>query len=103
RHGDFAMAAVAGTVSLSDGLVGEVRLAVAGVDETPLRLHEIEAGLVGQRLSPAVIEAASGQARAAVQPGTDLRASADFRRHLVGILTERALTTAGHRAVDAAV
>jgi CO/xanthine dehydrogenase FAD-binding subunit len=101
RHGDFAMTAVAATVSLSDGVISQVRLAVGGVDETPLRLRAVEAPLVGQHLSPGIIEAASMQARAAVTPGTDLRASADFRRHLVGALTERALATAWHRAVKA--
>ena len=68
RHGDFAIASVAATVSLSDGLVAEARLAVGGVDETPLRLRDIEVGLVGERLTPGLIEAAAQKARAMVQP-----------------------------------
>ena len=102
RHGDFAIASVAATVSLSDGLVGEARLAVGGTDETPLRLRNIELGLVGDRLTPGLIEGAAAEARAAVNPGSDLRASADYRRHLVGGLVARALAAAWDRAQAAA-
>jgi carbon-monoxide dehydrogenase medium subunit len=98
RAGDFAFAAVAATVTLSDDLVAEVRLALMGVGETPLRLRALEAGLRGQRLSMPRIEAAAAEARAAVQPPSDLRASADYCRHLVGALTERALSAAWRRA-----
>ncbi len=102
RDGDFAVAAVAATVTLMDGKIGEARLAAMGVGETPLRLRAVEAALVGQRFAPDLAEAAALQARAAVQPGGDLRASADYRRHLVGTLTEQALTAAGGRAAEAA-
>jgi aerobic carbon-monoxide dehydrogenase medium subunit len=98
RHGDFAIASVGATVSQSKGQIGEVRLAVGGVAETPVRLREIEAALVGERLTPGMIGTVATQARAAVTPGADLRASADYRRHLVGGLVERALTSAYHRA-----
>ena len=43
---------------------------------------------------------ASGAARASVNPNTDLHASADYRRHLVGVLAEKALTAAWQR-IDA--
>jgi aerobic carbon-monoxide dehydrogenase medium subunit len=61
-------------------------------------LTEVEAGLVGQRFSPDRIEAATRQARDSVNPGEDLRASADYRRHLVAVLAERVLTDAWARA-----
>ena len=102
RTGDFAVAAVAATVTLSDGRVAEARLAVMGVDETPLRLRDIEARLVGQSFAASLIEGAAQQARDSVQPTTDLRASCDYRRHLVGVLTERALSAAWTRALDPA-
>jgi CO/xanthine dehydrogenase FAD-binding subunit len=100
RSGDFAVAAVAATVSLSDGKVDEARLAVMGVDETPLRLRDIEACLVGQSLAAGLIEAVAQQAHETVQPATDLRASSDYRRHLVAVLTERVLSAAWARALD---
>jgi carbon-monoxide dehydrogenase medium subunit len=98
RHGDFAIAAVAATVTVADGKAAQVRLAAMGVGETPLRLGAVEAQLQGQPLDPALIAAAAHAARHAVEPGTDLRGSADYRRHLVAALTERALAAAWRRA-----
>jgi aerobic carbon-monoxide dehydrogenase medium subunit len=98
RHGDFAIAASAATVTASGGTIAAVRLAVTGVDAVPRRLAEVEAGLAGQKFSPDLIEAAARQARDSVSPGADLRASADYRRHLVAVLAERVLTRAWARA-----
>jgi carbon-monoxide dehydrogenase medium subunit len=94
RGGDFAIAAVAATMTVADGKIAEARLAVTGMGEVPLRLGEVEAAVTGHHPSPELIEAAARQARTAVEPASDLRASADYRRHLVGVLTERVLTQA---------
>jgi carbon-monoxide dehydrogenase medium subunit len=102
RAGDFAIAAVAATVTVSDGIVAGARLAAMGVGETPLRLGEVEARIAGKAFAPGLIQTAAQEARAAVRPGTDLHASADYRRHLVAVLTERALSSAWTRAVVAA-
>jgi CO/xanthine dehydrogenase FAD-binding subunit len=102
RHGDFAIAAVAATITLADGKIAEARLAAMGVDATPRRLHAVEAGLVSQNLDAALIEAAAAQARDAVHPIADLRASVDFRRHLAGVLTGRVIAAAWQRAQEAA-
>jgi aerobic carbon-monoxide dehydrogenase medium subunit len=99
RHGDFAIAAVAATLTQSDGRIAEARLAAAGVGETPLRLSALEASLVGQKFTPQLAGEAGAQARQCVQPFDDLHASADYRRHLVAVLTERALATAWSRAL----
>jgi carbon-monoxide dehydrogenase medium subunit len=98
RSGDFAIAAVAAVIDLHDGRVAQARIALMGVDETPVRATEAERILVGQTFDPALITAATASARAAVNPGSDLRASADYRRHLVAALGERVLTTAWRRA-----
>lgn len=98
RHGDFAIAAAAATLTLADGRIAEARLAATGVGETPLRFPAIEAALVAERLTAEVIAAAAAEARAAVAPPSDLRASADYRRHLVGVLTARVLAAAWRRA-----
>jgi CO/xanthine dehydrogenase FAD-binding subunit len=98
RSGDFAIAAVGASLSLANGKIAEARLALTGVDETPVRLRDIEAGLAGERLSEDQIANVAEQARAAVRPNTDLKASADYRRHLVAALTKRALATAWRRA-----
>jgi carbon-monoxide dehydrogenase medium subunit len=98
RSGDFALAAAAATVTLRDGTVTEARLAVTGVDETAKRASEAEALLAGRKLTQGMIDAAIASARAAVNPPTDLHASSDYRRHLVGVLVGRALADAWRRA-----
>lgn len=98
RAGDFAFAAVAATMTARDGRIAEARLAVMGVGETPLRLGAVEAMLVGQAFSQTLLAATAQQVRASIDPPSDLRASADYRRHLVAALTERALTSAWARA-----
>jgi carbon-monoxide dehydrogenase medium subunit len=100
RAGDFAFAAAAALVTAADGRIVTARLALMGVDDTPLRLREIERTLVGRPFSPALAVDVAAQARVAVQPSSDLRASADYRRHLVAALTERALTQAWQRALE---
>jgi len=98
RAGDFALAAVAATLTSADGHAADVRLAVTGVDETPLRIAGAEAALGGRPIDAEGIAAAVAEVRAAVQPTDDLHGSADYRRHLVGGLVARALKDAWRRA-----
>lgn len=94
RSGDFSLAAVGATVSLAGDDVAEARIAVIGAHETPLRMTSAEA-LLTDRSS---IAAAAAAAQDGVAPNDDLHGSADYRRHLVGVLTCRALTAAWQRA-----
>ena len=98
RHGDFALAAVGVTLTKADGKIAEARIAVAGADEKAVRASDAEALLKGQALEPKLRDAACEAVRACVNPNTDLHASADYRRHLVGPLTGRALAAAWERA-----
>jgi CO/xanthine dehydrogenase FAD-binding subunit len=98
RSGDFALAAVAATLSVADGAITEARIAMTGVGETARRAAEAEALLIGRRLESAAIDAAIAAVRAGVEPPTDLHASSDYRRHLVGVLAGRALAAAWRRA-----
>jgi CO/xanthine dehydrogenase FAD-binding subunit len=98
RRGDFALAAVGVTLTVSDGEISEARIAIAGADEKAVRARDAEALLRGKALSPERIEAACEAARACVTPNTDLHASSDYRRHLVGALAGKALTAAWRRA-----
>jgi CO/xanthine dehydrogenase FAD-binding subunit len=97
RHGDFAIAAVAATLTAGNGKIGEARLAVTGVGDTPLRLCPVEILLNGQQFTPELAATAAEQARDLVTPNSDLRGSADYRRHLVAGLTERVLHAAWAR------
>jgi carbon-monoxide dehydrogenase medium subunit len=98
RSGDFALAAVATTLTLSGGAISQARIALTGVGPTPLRAAEAEALLVGHALEAKLIERAVEVACAAIAPETDLHASADYRRHLAGVLTGRTLAAAWRRA-----
>lgn len=102
RMGDFAIVAMGATVTLSDGRVSEARVAIAGVGETPLRVPAAEALLLGsQEPEPALLEAAAEAVRNAIAPTTDLHVSADYRRHLAGVLTRRVVRAAIDRAKGA--
>jgi carbon-monoxide dehydrogenase medium subunit len=98
RSGDFALASVAVIMSSDGDRVSDLRIGMMGVGETPMRATEAENILTGQRYSEAVVAAAVDAIRAAVEPNTDLHASADYRRHLVGILAQQALAKAWDRS-----
>ena len=102
RHGDFALAAVAATLTASGGVIAQARIALTGVGPTALRALAAEALLVGQSLEPKLTSHAVEAVRAAIAPDTDLHASADYRRHLAGSLTRRALVAAWRRANESA-
>jgi CO/xanthine dehydrogenase FAD-binding subunit len=98
RAGDFALACVATTVTTVDGAISEVRIAMMGVGQTAMRASEAEALLTGRDLTDQSLDEAVAAIRSAVEPNTDLHASSDYRRHLVGIIARRALVSAWDRA-----
>ena len=102
RHGDFALAAAASTLTVSDGVIAQARLALMGVGATALRATEAEALLVGQALGPSVTSRVVDAVRAAIEPETDLHASSDYRRHLAGALAGRVVAAAWRRANEGA-
>jgi CO/xanthine dehydrogenase FAD-binding subunit len=102
RHGDFALAAVAATLTVSAGVIAEARIALTGVGPTPLRAAAAEALLTGHVLDAALTGRAIDAARVVIKPETDLHASSDYRRHLAGVLTGRALAAAWRRANERA-
>jgi len=98
RELDIAVVGVASQISLSDGVCGKARIALAAVAPTPVRATAAEQALEGQPLTPALIERAANLAVEAAKPISDQRGSADFRRHLVRVLTRRTLAIALERA-----
>jgi carbon-monoxide dehydrogenase medium subunit len=102
RHGDFALAAVAVTLTVSLGAIAQARVALTGVGPTPLRATAAETLLIGHALEPNLTRGVIEAARAVITPETDLHASADYRRHLAGVLTGRALDAAWQRATTSA-
>jgi carbon-monoxide dehydrogenase medium subunit len=98
RHGDYALAAVAVTMARRDGIASDTRIALMGVGEMPMRMPELEAMVDGRELSDALIDEVIEALRARITPNSDLNGSADYRRHLAGALTRRALSDAWSRA-----
>lgn len=98
RHGDYALAAVAVVVQRRDGRAAAPRIAVMGIGDRPMRLPEAEAALDGSDMGEAAIDAAVDALHAAIAPNADLHASAEYRRHLAGVLAGRALRGAWARA-----
>jgi len=97
RHGDFALAAAAATLTLSGSEIVQARIALTGVGPSPLRATEAESLLVGRGLDENLGRRAIEAVREAISPETDLHASAELRRHLAGVLTGRALVAAWRR------
>ncbi len=102
RHGDFALAAVAATLTVSGGAIEQARIALTGIGPTALRATEAEGLLIGHALKPDLVSRVIGAVRAVIEPETDLHASSDYRRHLAGVLTGRALAAAWRRAHESA-
>ncbi|MEK6443957.1 FAD binding domain-containing protein [Pseudonocardia sp. T1-2H] len=103
RHGDFALAGCAVTVSLGPGGVcARTSIALLGAAPTPIRATRAEAELVGR---PVTAESAARSAAHAVQdlhPTSDLHASGGYRRGLIESLVARSLLTARDRAREGA-
>jgi carbon-monoxide dehydrogenase medium subunit len=97
RHGDFAIAGIAAMVVGTVDRCTAVRLATAGAGPVPIRLRPAEEILERDGLTEAAIAAASRRAAELVDPDSDVHASSDYRRHLVGVLTGRALRRARGR------
>ena len=97
RPGDFALAAVAVTLRAERGAAVAPRIALTGLGDTALRATAAEAVLNGRAPDPATLAACVAALRAEIAPGTDLHASADYRRHLAGVLAARAIAQAWQR------
>ena len=94
RRGDFAMAAAALWYDEDAGKARNAHVGVIGVGDRPQRLFPVEAVLNGRVVDETAIAAAEAAAAAAVDPQTDIHASADYRRALTGTMVERALRDA---------
>jgi len=98
RELDIAVVGVASQLTIQNGRCTRARIALGAVAPVPLRAHKAEERLEQQAITPQLIEEASKLAVEAASPISDQRGSAEFRRHLVAVLTRRTLTTALERA-----
>ncbi|MEW5825755.1 MAG: FAD binding domain-containing protein [Candidatus Bipolaricaulota bacterium] len=92
----IAVASVAVRLSLrDDGTCDEARIALGAVAPTPLRVAKAEAALAGKAFADERVLEAAKAAADACSPIDDVRASAAYRRRVVGVLVRRALAEAG--------
>jgi carbon-monoxide dehydrogenase medium subunit len=102
RHGDYALVGVGVMVALTGDRIGGARLALTGVGDRPVRAREAEARLAGEALTPEVLGDVAEAIRRAIDPGSDIHATAAYRRHIAGVLALRAIRLAAARAREAA-
>jgi CO/xanthine dehydrogenase FAD-binding subunit len=96
---DIAEVGVGATLTLTaDGTVAAARIALGAVAPTPLLVPEAGDSLAGNAPSESAFARAAALAQAAARPISDMRGTAEHRKHLVGVLTRRALHTALERA-----
>jgi CO/xanthine dehydrogenase FAD-binding subunit len=104
RHGDYAIAGVGVAVTVQEETVAEARIVATGVGGTPVRATAAEAILAGarveggERIEAARVVEAVAALREAIEPADDVQATAAYRRHLAGVLVERALPVACRRS-----
>jgi aerobic carbon-monoxide dehydrogenase medium subunit len=87
RHGDFCVIGVAAVGEPANGGWKSIRIALSGVSPIPF----VGAELSDTRLEPDVVEGAAEACVEGSDPSDDVRASADYRRHLIPIYVRRAL------------
>jgi len=95
---DIAVAGAGVSVELENGVFRSARIALAAVAPTPLFVRDAGAMLAGKPVNDESIQIASESARQTAKPITDMRGTAEHRRHLCGVLTRRALQIAIQRA-----
>jgi carbon-monoxide dehydrogenase medium subunit len=96
---DIATVGVAAYISLDKtGKIIKSRIALGAVAPTPIRAEKAESILHGQLPVEGSLEEAGMAASQETSPISDVRASADYRKHLVSVLTQRALRGAVEKA-----
>lgn len=91
---DIAVTGAGVALALENGHVKSARVALAAVAPTPLFVAEAGEALAGKEPSAENILAAAQAAKAAAKPITDMRGTAEYRKHLSEVLTRRALQAA---------
>lgn len=96
---DIAVVGVGLLLTLNRGdRIQRARIALGAVAPTPIRAREAEATLEGNTASESLFARAAETAASEARPISDVRGSAEFRRHLVRVMTERCLQEAARRA-----
>lgn len=90
----WAIIGVAATVRAEGGTIAEARVGLTNMGATPLRADDVEQALVGLPATEEAVAQVCARAGEGTDPPSDLNGQADYRRHLAGVLTRRAVLTA---------
>ncbi len=90
----WSIVAAAAAVRAEDGVIAEAKVALTNMGSTPVRAFAVEDALRGQPATPEAVSAACASAAQGTDPPTDTNGDADYRRHLAGVLTRRAVLSA---------
>ena len=96
--GDYAVAGAAACLSMADGTIDDLRIALTNLGPTPVRALEAESMLRGQAPAPDLLEVAGNAAAAATEPWSDQRGSAGYRRRIAAMVTRQVIGRAWQRA-----
>jgi carbon-monoxide dehydrogenase medium subunit len=94
---DLAFVGVAAAVTMDNGVISDVKIGLGAVAPTPIRATNAEEILRGKAIDKDILEKAGDAASQQASPISDLRASAEYRRRMVKVLTMRALQKAIER------
>ena len=100
RAGDWAIAAASAALWIDDGVISEAGVALSAVGLTTIHLTRAEELLRGSPPSEDLFAEAGAIASADCSPMADGRGPVDYKRHLAGVLTTRALRRATARALN---
>ncbi|MGH3498544.1 MAG: FAD binding domain-containing protein [Nocardioidaceae bacterium] len=90
----WSIVAVAATVRTDGGSIAQARVALTNMGSTPIRATAVEQALQGQAADSTAVAAAVATVADGTNPPSDLNGDADYRRHLAGVLTRRAVLAA---------
>jgi carbon-monoxide dehydrogenase medium subunit len=94
---DIAVVGVAAVLTIDGGTIRNARISLGAVAPTPIRAPKAEAALEGKAPTAEAFAEAAKIAAGECSPISDTRGSAEFRRHLVRVMTERMLQVAAER------
>ena len=98
RAGDFAIVAASAALWIQGGVIKDAGLACSAVGPTTMQITRAEEMMVGQAPSEQLFAQAGSIASQDVSPSADGRGPVDYKRHVAGVLSKRALAKAAERA-----
>jgi aerobic carbon-monoxide dehydrogenase medium subunit len=90
----WAIVGVAAAVRAEGGMIAEARVGLTNMGSRPLRASAVEQALAGQPATEEAVGAICARAGEGTEPPSDLNGQADYRRHVAGVLTRRAVLAA---------